>query len=125
MRGPPGPAASRRRPRKDSPPMLAAAAPKLTDALQAVDTVWVIVAAVFVLFMQPGFMLLEIGFSRMKNAGTVVPKVLANLSIAALCYWACGFALAFGGASWFAGTHGTFLGTTDPSAFPAMAFSSA
>jgi ammonium transporter, Amt family len=99
--------------------------PSLTDALSAVDTVWVIVAAVFVLFMQAGFLLLEIGFSRQKNVGTVVPKVLANLSIAALCYWAVGFALAFGGAGWFAGTHGTFLGTTDGELFPAMAFSDA
>jgi ammonium transporter, Amt family len=99
--------------------------PSLTDALSAVDTVWVIVAAVFVLFMQAGFLLLEIGFSRQKNVGTVVPKVLANLSIAALCYWAVGFALAFGGAGWFAGTHGTFLGTTDGDLFPAMAFSDA
>ena len=99
--------------------------PSLTDALSSVDTVWVIVAAVFVLLMQAGFLLLEIGFSRQKNVGTVVPKVLANLSIAALCYWAVGFALAFGGAGWFAGTHGTFLGTTDGDLFPAMAFSDA
>jgi ammonium transporter, Amt family len=99
--------------------------PSLTDALTAVDTVWVIVAAVFVLLMQAGFLLLEIGFSRQKNVGTVVPKVLANLSIAALCYWAVGFALAFGGAGWFAGTHGTFLGTTNSDLFPAMAFSDA
>ena len=99
--------------------------PSLTDALTAVNTVWVIVAAVFVLLMQAGFLLLEIGFSRQKNVGTVVPKVLANLSIAALCYWAVGFALAFGGSGWFAGTHGTFLGTTNGDLFPAMAFSDA
>jgi ammonium transporter, Amt family len=97
----------------------------LPDVAAGVDTVWVVVAAIFVLLMQPGFMLLEMGFSRMKNAGTVVPKVLANLSIAALCYWAVGFALAFGGAGWFAGTEGTFLGTTDGELFPAMALSSA
>ena len=99
--------------------------PTLNDALTAVNTVWVVVAAVFVLFMQAGFLLLEIGFSRQKNVGTVVPKVLANLSIAALCYWAVGFALAFGGAGWFAGTHGTFLGTTNGDLFPAMGFSNA
>jgi ammonium transporter, Amt family len=99
--------------------------PTLNDALIAVNTVWVIVAAVFVLLMQAGFLLLEVGFSRQKNVGTVVPKVLANLSIAALCYWAVGFALAFGGAGWFAGTHGTFLGTTNGDLFPAMAFSDA
>ena len=99
--------------------------PTLKDAVEGIETTWVVVAAVFVLFMQPGFMLLEIGFSRMKNAGTIVPKVLANLSIAALCYWAVGFALAFGGAGWLAGTHGTFLGTTNGDLFPAMSFSSA
>ena len=105
--------------------MLGAAGPSLTDALQAVDTVWVIVAAVFVLFMQAGFMLLEIGFSRQKNVGTIVPKILANLSIAAICYWAVGFALAFGGAGWFAGTHGTFLNTANGALFPAISFSDA
>src|SRR3954466_5723637 len=97
----------------------------LKDVISAVDTTWVIVAAVFVLFMQAGFMFLEIGFSRQKNVGTVVPKILINLSICALCYWAVGFALAFGGAGWFAGTHGTFLNTTDGNLFPAMSFSAA
>src|SRR2546423_3618075 len=77
------------------------------------------------MFMQAGFMFLEIGFSRMKNAGTIVPKVIANLSICALCYWAVGFALAFGGAGWFAGTHGTFLGTSNGALFPAMSASDA
>jgi ammonium transporter, Amt family len=99
--------------------------PTLNDALSRIDTVWVLVAGILVFFMQAGFLLLEIGFSRMKNAGTIVAKVIANLSIAALCYWAVGFALAFGGTGWFAGTEGTFLGTTDQSAFPAMEFSSA
>jgi Amt family ammonium transporter len=99
--------------------------PTLEDAIPAIETTWVVVAAVFVLLMQAGFLLLETGFSRMKNAGTVVPKVLANLSIAALLYWAVGFALAFGGSGWFAGTAGTFLGTTDGELFPAMSFSQA
>jgi ammonium transporter, Amt family len=99
--------------------------PKLPDVAVGVETTWVVVAACFVMLMQAGFLFLEIGFSRMKNAGTIVPKVLANFSIAALCYWAVGFALAFGGAGWFAGTHGTFLGTNNGDLFPAMAFSSA
>src|SRR5581483_2052021 len=38
----------------------------------AADTVWVIVAALLVMFMQAGFAMLEVGFSRMKNVGTVV-----------------------------------------------------
>ena len=62
----------------------------------AINSMWVIVAAMVVFFMQAGFAFLEIGFSRGKNAGTVVAKILTNFSIAAICWWACGFALAFG-----------------------------
>src|SRR5215210_4906943 len=78
------------------------------------NTLWVVIAAVLVLFMQAGFAMLEIGFSRAKNAGTGVAKILTNLSIAAMCYWAVGFALAFGpGDVW--GHDGFFLqGFGDP-----------
>ena len=65
----------------------------------AADTVWVIVAAVLVLFMQAGFAMLEVGFTRMKNVGTVVAKVVVNMSIASIVYWIAGFAFAFGAAS--------------------------
>src|SRR5438309_4257301 len=65
------------------------------------DTVWVIVAAVLVMFMQAGFAMLEVGFSRMKNVGTVVAKVITNFSVASIAYWGVGFALAFGAtATW-------------------------
>ncbi|HYL71585.1 MAG TPA: ammonium transporter, partial [Candidatus Dormibacteraeota bacterium] len=65
----------------------------------ASDTVWVIVAACLVLFMQAGFAMLEVGFARMKNVGTVVAKVVVNLSVASIVYWLVGFALAFGAAN--------------------------
>ena len=87
----------------------AASGPSLSDTVSAVNTTWVIVAGVLVMFMQAGFALLEIGFSRMKNAGAGVAKILLNFSISSIAYWACGFALAFGGADAIAGTHGFFL----------------
>ncbi len=62
----------------------------------AINTMWVIFAGCLVMFMQAGFAFLEIGFSRGKNAGTVIAKILTNFSVAALCYYAVGFALAFG-----------------------------
>src|SRR5438128_6665253 len=62
-----------------------------------INSIWVIVAGCFVMFMQAGFAFLEIGFSRAKNAGTVVAKILTNFSIAAIGWWICGFAFAFGG----------------------------
>ena len=67
----------------------------------AADTIWVVVAACFVLFMQAGFAMLEVGFARMKNVGTVVAKIVVNMSIASIMYWVCGFALAFGAANGF------------------------
>src|SRR5215212_3000745 len=88
---------------------LAQDGPTLEDTVSSVNTVWVIVAGVLVMFMQAGFCFLEVGFSRAKNAGLGVVKILTNFSIAAIAYWATGFALAFGGAGTIAGTHGWFL----------------
>ncbi|MBJ7348128.1 MAG: ammonium transporter [Thermoleophilaceae bacterium] len=98
----------------------------LAAEASAINTLWVVVAAVLVIFMQAGFAFLEIGFSRGKNAGTVVAKILTNFSIAALCYWAVGFAFAFGTGD-IIGHSGFFLRDFgNPSdAFPVMAFSNA
>jgi Amt family ammonium transporter len=97
---------------------LGADGPTLSDTVSSVNTTWVVVAGVLVMFMQAGFAFLEIGFSRAKNAGTGIAKILTNFSIASICYWAVGFALAFGGAGAIAGTHGFFL---DVSSNPAEA----
>jgi Amt family ammonium transporter len=93
-----------------------------------INSIWVIVAGCLVMFMQAGFAFLEIGFSRGKNAGTIIAKILVNFSIAAILYWAVGFAFAFGGdAGHVIGTHGFFLRDYgDPqAAFPIMGFSDA
>ena len=74
----------------------------------AINSIWVVVAALLVIFMQTGFAFLEIGFSRGKNVGTVIAKILTNFSIAALLYWAVGFAFAFGQGS-IIGHDGFFL----------------
>jgi ammonium transporter, Amt family len=105
---------------------------KLSETVP-VNTLWVIVAAVLVLFMQAGFAMLEIGFSRMKNAGTGVAKIFTNLSIAAICYWAVGFAFAFGSAD-VLGISGSLIGSNGfflqfsgngAEAFPVMGLSDA
>lgn len=95
----------------------------------SINTLWVFIAAVFVIFMQAGFAFLEIGFSRGKNAGTIVAKILTNFSIAAICYWAVGFAFAFGtgdGADLIGKTGFLLRDFGDPiQAFSAMGFSNA
>jgi Amt family ammonium transporter len=74
-----------------------------------INSVWVLVAGILVMFMQAGFAFLEIGFSRGKNAGTVVAKILVNFSICAICFYAVGFAFSFGAGNQIIGTHGFFL----------------
>ncbi len=92
----------------------------------AINSIWVVVAALLVIFMQTGFAFLEIGFSRGKNVGTVVAKILTNFSIAAILYWAVGFAFAFGQGD-IIGHDGFFLRAYgDPlKAFPVMGLSDA
>src|SRR6201746_2462061 len=104
------------------------AQPSLTQSSTGINSTWVIVAGCLVMFMQAGFAFLEIGFSRGKNSGTIIAKILVNFSIAAALYWAVGFAFAFGGDTGHVlGTHGFFLRDYgDPaSAFPIMGFSNA
>ena len=92
----------------------------------AINSLWVIVAGCFVMFMQAGFAFLEIGFSRGKNVGTIVAKILVNFSIAAIMYYAIGFAFAFGVGD-IIGHDGFFLRDYgDPqTAFPVMGLSDA
>src|SRR5918994_5250716 len=89
----------------------------------AIDTVWVVVAGCLVLFMQAGFAMLEVGFSRMKNAGAVVAKVLLNLCLAFLVFWAIGYAIAFGDGGDFAGATGWFIELGNPDGVPSLAYS--
>ena len=80
-----------------------AVAGTLPDAI-AINSLWVLVAGILVMFMQAGFAFLEIGFSRAKNAGTVIAKILVNFSIAAICFYAVGMAFAFGSGNEIIGT---------------------
>jgi ammonium transporter, Amt family len=98
---------------------------KVPDSVP-INTTWVVLAALLVIFMQAGFALLEIGFSRQKNAGTVVAKILTNFSIAAIMYWAIGFALAFGNGDLFGHTGWLLRDYGDPQkAFGIMGLSDA
>jgi Amt family ammonium transporter len=75
----------------------------------AIDTVWVIFAGCLVLLMQSGFAALEMGLSRMKNAGAVAAKIIVNFALAIVVFWAIGYAIAFGDGSGFAGATAWFI----------------
>lgn len=56
----------------------------------AIDTVWVVLAACLVFFMQAGFAFVEGGLTRAKNAGNIMMKNALDFGIASLAYWAIG-----------------------------------
>jgi Amt family ammonium transporter len=60
------------------------------------NTVWIILAAAMVLFMEGGFSLLEAGLVRTKNAVNVTMKIFVDLTVGTLCFWLVGFGLMFG-----------------------------
>ena len=79
----------------------------------AVSTVWVVVAAVLVIFMQAGFAFLEAGLTRMKNVGHVAAKNVLIFALASIVYYVVGFGMAFGdGGNGFVGGSG-FVPSTD------------
>ncbi|HEV2075961.1 MAG TPA: ammonium transporter [Thermoleophilaceae bacterium] len=92
------------------PAVAAAQGGALAETAGQLDVTWILVATVLVMFMQAGFAFLEIGFSRAKNVGAGVAKILANFSIATIAWWAIGFGIAFGGAGALLGTDGFFFG---------------
>ncbi|MEZ5174872.1 MAG: ammonium transporter [Acidimicrobiia bacterium] len=71
----------------------------LSEVAGAVNSVWLIVAAILVMFMQAGFALVEAGFTRAKNAANIIMKNVMDFSVGGIVYWAFGFALAYGGST--------------------------
>jgi ammonium transporter, Amt family len=64
--------------------------------LMYLNTVWIVLAAAMVLFMEGGFSLLEAGLVRTKNAVNVTMKIFVDLTIGALAFWMIGFGVMFG-----------------------------
>jgi len=107
-----------------SPTAAFAADATVNDVAFATNQMWVVVAAILVLFMQAGFAMLEIGLSRMKNAGAVAGKIVINLAISFLMFWAVGFSLAFATGNGFAGSGGWFLDVSNfTDQFASLAYS--
>lgn len=62
----------------------------------SVDTIWVLLGAVLVFFMQAGFAMVETGFTRAKNAGNIIMKNLMDFAFGTIIFWIIGFGLMFG-----------------------------
>ena len=62
----------------------------------AVNTIWVLLGAALVFFMQAGFAMVETGFTRAKNAGNIIMKNLMDFCIGTPVFWLVGFGFMFG-----------------------------
>jgi Amt family ammonium transporter len=89
----------------------AAAAPKLVgnDIVNPINTVWTLVAAFLVFGMQPGFTMLEAGFSRSRETVNVLMECIVDTCLCGLLFYAWGFAFMFGSGTPFFGTEFFFL----------------
>ena len=75
--------------------------------LSSVNTIWVLLGAALVFFMQAGFSLCEAGFTRAKNTGNILMKNLMDFCIGTPCFWLFGFGIMFGAGS-------SIIGWLDP-----------
>jgi len=89
------------------------------------DTMWVLIAAALVFFMQAGFAMVETGFTRAKNAGNIIMKNLMDFSIGTPTYWLVGFGIMFGTGKFIGGidfmVRGDYAASLELT-FPPMAF---
>ncbi len=75
----------------------------------ALDTVWVLVTAFLVFWMNAGFALVESGLCRAKNSINILAKNFVVFAIASIAYYVIGWGLMFGDGGSFIGTHGLFM----------------
>ncbi len=61
-----------------------------------IDNMWLLITGFLVMFMQPGFAMVEAGFTRSKNTANILMKNLMDFSIGSLLYWIIGFTLMYG-----------------------------
>ena len=108
-------------------PAAAAAAPTFTkeiaDAVAgqkvALDTLWVMITAFLVFFMNLGFALVESGFCRAKNTVNILFKNFVVFAVSSIAFLVLGFGIMFGNGNPLFGTEGLFFaGGADNS--PAM-----
>jgi ammonium transporter, Amt family len=85
----------------------------------ALDTLWVLLTAFLVFFMNAGFALVESGLCRAKNAVNILAKNFIVFAASSLAFWVIGFGLMFGNGSDYIGLSGWLLKGPDNS--PAMA----
>lgn len=94
----------------------------VSDFTVSIDTVWILVTAVLVMFMQPGFAMVEAGFTRTKNTANILMKNLMDFSIGSIIFWVLGYTLMYGDdIGGFLGKISLFFGSKEINGVPDMA----
>lgn len=94
---------------------------QLSDLAMSMDSLWVLISAALVMFMQAGFALVEVGFTRSKNGANILMKNLMDFSIGSLAFWAIGYTIMFGeDISGFIGTPTLFFGSDEVDGMPVL-----
>lgn len=88
----------------------------------AVNTIWTLLGAVLVFFMQAGFAMVETGFTRAKNAGNIIMKNLMDFALGTIVFWAIGFGIMFAGDGPLFGGFDFFIQGDYSSTIPSAAF---
>lgn len=99
----------------------------VAQLVSGVNTVWMLLAAMLVFFMQPGFALVEAGFTRTKNTANILMKNFVDFIFGSLLYWLVGFGIMFGLGDLFGAPHLMSLafdsnGLPDPASLPTEGF---
>ncbi|MFU0832367.1 MAG: Ammonium transporter [Oscillospiraceae bacterium] len=91
----------------------ASAASIPSEILNSINTVWTLIAAFLVFFMQAGFAMLESGSTRSKGAANIMMKNLMDFWIGSIAFYFVGYGLMFGASvgGWFGSSD--FFGTVD------------
>ncbi len=81
----------------------------LSSLRVGLDTVWVLVAAMLVFWMNAGFALVESGLCRAKNCVNILSKNFIVFAISTISFWVLGWGLMFGDGTPWVGLSGIFF----------------
>ena len=81
------------------------------EYVNGLDTLWVLLGAMLVFWMQPGFALVEAGMTRAKNTANILMKNFCDFMAGTVLYWILGFSIMYGaGSAWFGWDGFFFIG---------------
>ena len=101
---------------------LSATSDTIGELSNGLNTVWMLLAAMLVFFMQPGFALVEAGFTRVKNTANILMKNFVDFMFGSLLYWFIGFGLMFGIGGFIGTPHFFDLSFYNGSSLPSEGF---